>query len=108
MQQKIDIREILNTPIIDFNREMFDRFKEKGKYTLKDNFIEYSGKNMSKIMNKLQLAEVIKKQIDSFEVSKLEELVMDVANKEFKMIMMLGYVLGGIVGTAQGILVLFF
>lgn len=108
MQQKIDIRQILNTPITDFNREMFDRFKEKGKFKLKDNFIEYSGKNMSKIMNKLQLAEVIKKQIDSFELKKLEDLVMDVANKEFKMIMMLGYVLGGIVGVAQGILVLFF
>lgn len=108
MQQKIDIRQILNTPITDFNRDLFDRFKEKGKYKLKDNFIEYSGKNMSKIMNKLQLAEVIKKQIDSFELSKLEDLVMDVANKEFKMIMMLGYVLGGIVGIAQGILVLFF
>ena len=108
MQQKIDIRQILNTPITDFNREMFDRFKEKGKFKLKDNFIEYSGKNMSKIMNKLQLAEVIKKQIDSFELKKLEDLVMDVANKEFKMIMMLGYLLGGIVGVAQGILVLFF
>lgn len=108
MQQKIDIRKILNTPITDFNKDLFIRFKEKGKYKLKDNFIEYSGKNMSKIMNKLQLAEVIKKQIDSFELAKLESLVMDVANKEFKMIMMLGYVLGGIVGIAQGILVLFF
>lgn len=108
LQQKIDIRQILNTPITDFNKELFERFKEKGKYKLKDNFIDYSGKNMSKIMNKLQLAEVIKKQIDSFELSKLEDLVMDVANKEFKMIMMLGYVLGGIVGIAQGILVLFF
>ena len=108
MQQKIDIRQILNTPITDFNREMFERFKEKGKFKLKDNFIGYSGKNMSKIMNKLQLAEVIKNQIDSFELKKLEELVMDVANKEFKMIMMLGYLLGGIVGVAQGILVLFF
>lgn len=108
LQQKIDIRKILNTPIADFNKELFERFKEKGKYKLKDNFIDYSGKNMSKIMNKLQLAEVIKKQIDSFELSKLENLVMDVANKEFKMIMMLGYLLGGIVGIAQGILVLFF
>jgi uncharacterized membrane protein YheB (UPF0754 family) len=108
LQQKIDIRKILNTPIAEFNKELFERFKEKGKYKLKDNFIDYSGKNMSKIMNKLQLAEVIKKQIDSFELSKLEDLVMDVANKEFKMIMMLGYVLGGIVGIAQGILVLFF
>lgn len=108
LQQKIDIRKILNTPIAEFNKELFERFKEKGKYKLKDNFIDYSGKNMSKIMNKLQLAEVIKKQIDSFELKKLEDLVMDVANKEFKMIMMLGYVLGGIVGVAQGILVLFF
>ena len=59
-------------------------------------------------MNKLQLAEVIKKQIDSFELSKMESLVMDVANKEFKMIMLLGYVLGGIVGVVQGVIVLFF
>lgn len=108
LQEKIDIREILNTPITDFNKELFDRFKNHGKYQLKDNFIEYSGKNMSKIMNKLQLAEVIKKQIDSFELSKMESLVMDVANKEFKMIMLLGYVLGGIVGVVQGVIVLFF
>ncbi|CAD2073991.1 hypothetical protein JEOAER750_00792 [Jeotgalicoccus aerolatus] len=108
LQEKIDIREILNTPITDFNKELFDRFKNYGKYQLKDNFIEYSGKNMSKIMNKLQLAEVIKKQIDSFELSKMESLVMDVANKEFKMIMLLGYVLGGIVGVVQGVIVLFF
>lgn len=108
LQEKIDIREILNTPITDFNKELFDRFKNYGKYQLKDNFIEYSGKNMSKIMNKLQLAEVIKIQIDSFELSKMESLVMDVANKEFKMIMLLGYVLGGIVGVVQGVIVLFF
>ena len=108
LQEKIDIREILNTPITDFNKELFDRFKNYGKYQLKDNFIEYSGKNMSKIMNKLQLAEVIKKQIDSFELSKMKSLVMDIANKEFKMIMLLGYVLGGIVGVVQGVIVLFF
>lgn len=108
LQDKIDIRTILNTPIIDFNRDLFEDFKVKGKYKLKENLIHYSSKNMTKIINKLQLADVIKKQIDSFELSKLESLVMDVANKEFKMIMLLGYVLGGIVGVIQGILVLFF
>lgn len=107
LQSKIAIREILNTPVTDFNKELFERFKEKGKYKLKDDFISYSGKNMGKIMDKLQLAEVIKKQIDDFELSHLESLVMDVANKEFKMITLLGYALGGIVGTAQGVLVLF-
>ena len=108
LQEKIDIRTILNTPIIDFNRDLFEDFKAKGKYKLKDNLVNYSSKNMTKIINKLQLADVIKKQIDSFELSKLESLVMDVANKEFKMIMLLGYLLGGIVGVFQGIFVLFF
>lgn len=107
LQDKINIREILNTPITDFNKELFERFKEKGKYKLKDDFITYFGKNMGKIINKLQLAEVIKKQIDSFEVAHLESLVLDVANKEFKMITLLGYVLGGIIGIFQGVLVLF-
>ncbi|HIW37672.1 MAG TPA: DUF445 family protein [Candidatus Jeotgalicoccus stercoravium] len=108
LQDKIDIRTILNTPIIDFNRELFEDFKARGKYKLKDNLVNYSSRNMTKIINKLQLADVIKKQIDSFELSKLESLVMDVANKEFKMIMLLGYLLGGIVGVFQGLFVLFF
>lgn len=107
LQSKIDIRAILNTPITDFNKELFERFKEKGKYKLKDDFISYSGRNMGKIMDKLQLAEVIKKQIDGFELAHLETLVMDVANKEFKMITLLGYVLGGLIGIFQGVLVLF-
>src|SRR5699024_10734047 len=108
LQEKINIRTILNTPIIDFNRDLFEDFKAKGKYKLKYNLVNYFSKNMTKIINKLQLADVIKKQIDSFELSKLESLVMDVANKEFKMIMLLGYLLGGIVGVFQGIFVLFF
>src|SRR5699024_12692640 len=100
-----DIRTILNTPIIDFNRDLFEDFKAKGKYKLKDNLVNYSSKNMTKIINKLQLADVIKKQIDSFELSKLESLAIDVANKEFTMIMLFGYILGEFLGVFDVIFV---
>lgn len=104
---KLNISYIFDYPIVDFSPKLFDTFKTKGKHKLRHNVTEYLGKNMPKIIEKLQLAEVIKKQIDSFELDKLEDLVMDVANKEFKMIMFLGYFLGGLIGIIQGLIVVF-
>lgn len=105
MQERINIRGLLNKPIVEFNEELFMSFKERGKYRLKDNTIDYLAYNMGRIMDKLQLAEVIKKQIDSFPVSHIENLVMDVANKEFRMITFLGFILGAVIGLFQGIVV---
>lgn len=105
MQERINIRVLLNKPIVEFNEELFNSFKARGKYRLKDNTINYLAYNMGRIMDKLQLAEVIKKQIDSFQLDHIENLVMDVANKEFKMITLLGFILGAIIGLFQGIVV---
>ncbi len=105
LEERIDIRSLLDRPIIEFNKEFFLSFKERGKYRLKDNTIDYLAYNMGRIMDKLQLAEVIKKQIDSFELSHIEDLVMDVARKEFQMITLLGFILGAIIGLFQGIVV---
>lgn len=105
MQERINIRGLLNKPIVEFNEELFNSFKARGKYRLKDNTINYLAYNMGRIMDKLQLAEVIKKQIDSFQLDHIENLVMDVANKEFKMITLLGFILGAIIGLFQGIVV---
>ncbi len=105
MQERINIRGLLNKPIVEFNEALFDSFKERGKYRLKDNTINYLAYNMGRIMDKLQLAEVIKKQIDSFQLDHIENLVMDVANKEFRMITLLGFILGAIIGLFQGIVV---
>lgn len=105
MQERINIRGLLNKPIVEFNEALFTSFKARGKYRLKDNTIDYLAYNMGRIMDKLQLAEVIKKQIDSFQLDHIENLVMDVANKEFRMITLLGFILGAIIGLFQGIVV---
>lgn len=107
IEARINIRGLLNKPIVDFNPELFESFKERGKYRLKDNIISYLSVNMVKIMDKLELAQVIKEQIDSFELDKLEELVMDIARKEFQMITLLGFILGAVVGLVQGLIVVF-
>lgn len=107
LKERIDVDAILDRPIAEFNPEMFETFKERGKYKLLDNIIDYLGKNTGRIFEKLHLAQVIKKQIDSFELSYIEKLVFDIADKEFKMITVLGFVLGAIIGVFQGIIVAF-
>lgn len=56
-------------------------------------------------LQKLQLEEVVKEQVDSFPVAVLEDLVLGISKREFKMITVLGALLGGIIGIVQGILV---
>lgn len=107
LKERIDVNTILERPIAEFNPEMFEAFKMRGKYKLLDNIVEYMGKNTGRIFEKLHLAQVIKKQIDSFELSYIEKLVFDIADKEFKMIKVLGFVLGGIIGVFQGVIVAF-
>lgn len=105
VRNKINIDELFDYPIVNFSPSLFKSFKTRGKHTLRHNITAYFGMNMPKIIEKLKLAEVIKNQIDSFELDKLESLVMDVANKEFKMIMFLGYFLGGLIGLIQGLII---
>ncbi|WP_434120568.1 DUF445 domain-containing protein [Salinicoccus roseus] len=107
LRERIDIEGILDYPIEDFNREMFESFKKRGKYQLRDNIIEYLGQNTGRIVEKLQLAQVVKKQIDSFELSHIEDLVMEISSKEFRMITLLGFFLGGMIGIVQGLIVVF-
>lgn len=107
LRERIDIEGILDYPIEDFNPEMFESFKTRGKYKLRDNIIEYLGKNTGRIVEKLQLAQVVKKQIDSFELSHIEDLVMEISSKEFRMITLLGFFLGGMIGIVQGLIVVF-
>ncbi|MCG1009442.1 DUF445 family protein [Salinicoccus sp. ID82-1] len=107
LRKQIDMEGILDYPISEFNRDMFESFKARGKYQLRDNIIEYMQKNTGRIVEKLQLAEVIKKQIDSFELSHIEDLVMEISSKEFRMITMLGFFLGGLIGIIQGLIVVF-
>ena len=78
----------------------------KGTERFIDYMIQKVGDNISLILERMKLAELIKEQIDRFELSYLEKLVID-SNKELKLITLLGLVLGGIIGLFQGIIAIF-
>ncbi|UOE95473.1 DUF445 family protein [Alkalihalobacillus sp. LMS39] len=59
------------------------------------------------LLKKLHLEDVVKSQVETFAVARLEELVLSISRREFKMITYLGALLGGLIGIVQGIIVLF-
>ena len=48
---------------------------------------------------------MVSEQVDSFPVEVLEDLVLGISRREFKMITVLGAVLGGAIGIVQGLIV---
>lgn len=64
-------------------------------------------KQLELSLQKLKLDEIVKEQVDTFPVSVLEDLVLGISRREFKMITVLGALLGGIIGIVQGLIVFF-
>ncbi|WP_226670088.1 DUF445 domain-containing protein [Metabacillus litoralis] len=60
------------------------------------------------MMKQLKLEEVVKEQVETFAVDRLEDMILSISRKEFKMITYLGALLGGIIGGFQALLVMLF
>ena len=56
-------------------------------------------------LRKLKIDDMVREQVDSFPVAVLEDLVLGISRREFKMITVLGAILGGAIGIVQGLIV---
>ena len=64
-------------------------------------------KQLEQSLKKLKLDQIVKEQVDTFPVAVLEDLVLGISKREFKMITVLGGFLGGLIGIVQGLIVFF-
>ncbi|AXH99906.1 DUF445 family protein [Sporosarcina sp. PTS2304] len=67
---------------------------------------EQAEAQLDESLRKLKLDELVKEQVDTFPVAVLEDLVLGISRREFKMITVLGALLGGLIGIVQGIIAL--
>ncbi|KKI52515.1 hypothetical protein UF72_0876 [Staphylococcus equorum subsp. equorum] len=81
--------------------------ESKVSQKLTDVIIENISKHISPIMQKINLRQMVEEQINTFDLAYIERLIIDVANKELKLIMLLGFLLGGIIGLLQGVIAIF-
>ncbi|MGF7059563.1 DUF445 domain-containing protein [Brassicibacter mesophilus] len=84
-------------------------------YSYIDDLVENEGENIikdlsEKIVDKateeISLSEIVQEKINSFELDKIEKIVISVAKKELKHIEVLGGILGFIIGLLQGLIVI--
>lgn len=68
----------------------------------------YLVSHLEEMMKRLKLEDVVKEQVETFAVDRLEDMILSISRKEFKMITYLGALLGGIIGGFQAIIVMLF
>lgn len=56
------------------------------------------------LLEQVHLDDIVKEQVEAFSVERLEDLVLSISRREFKMITYLGAFLGGFIGLLQGFL----
>lgn len=70
-----------------------------------DFVFEQGEQKLEETILKIDMEGMVKEQVDSLPLSRLEELVLGISRREFKMITVLGAFLGGFIGIFQGIFV---
>ena len=70
----------------------------------KAGFSIFSENELPRLMELLNVSEIVERQINSFDVEYTENLILEIANKELKAITWLGALLGGIMGILSPLL----
>ena len=68
--------------------------------------LDYGVSHVEFVLGKVNLSEMVEQQVNTFEVERLEQLVLGIIKKELKMITFLGGALGAIIGLIQGLIVM--
>ncbi|QED50043.1 DUF445 family protein [Cytobacillus dafuensis] len=68
---------------------------------------DWLSNRVDELMKRLRLQEIVRDQVETFSVERLEEMVLSITKSELKMITYLGALLGGIIGLFQGLIALF-
>lgn len=88
--------------------ELFSRWREDAVQVLIPRLTTWafalSLANVDQLFAKLSISEIVTSQVDSFPLERVEEMIVGISGKEFRMITVLGFILGGIIGAVQGVL----
>ena len=103
----IDLEKVFNEPIHtmlgDFTDILSERLIPAGvKYGL-----HLLAEKMADLLKKLKVEDMVKEQVETFSVQRLEDLILGITRSELGMITYLGALLGGLIGVLQGIITLF-
>lgn len=103
----LQLNEKMDTPISKLTPKLVDQIQVGVANAITDLIIKQASNHLSTIMTKINLRQKVENQINTFDLDYIERLIIEIANKELKLIMSLGFILGGIIGFFQGIVAIF-
>ncbi|PTG88454.1 DUF445 domain-containing protein [Staphylococcus chromogenes] len=103
----LQIKQKMHTPLNRLVPDMFTYLKSEGAEKLTAFIISTLAKRLTSIFKKINIAGLVEEQINRFDLDYIERLIFEIANKELKLIMLLGFILGGIIGFFQGLIAIF-
>ncbi len=107
VKKQLALSSRLDKTINDYWPEGNDWAKNEMIPKLVDKGFEQAEAKLVDVLERLNLKEVVREQVDSFPVERLEDLVLGISKRELKMITYLGGFIGGLIGVVQGLLVFF-
>lgn len=107
VRKSIPFDEMLDTPMKVYMQNLQDDVMEEKLTRVVGQVLQRLSEQIPVIMEQLELAKMVEKEVSGFPLERVEELVLAISNKEFKLITYLGFLLGGIIGIVQGIIALF-
>lgn len=105
VKRELAIDERLNKTIHDYWPQGNDWAKNDVLPKILDKVFKEAEGKLEDVLKRLNLAEVVREQVDSFPIAKLEELVLGIISRELRLITWLGGIIGGLVGLVQAVIV---
>lgn len=107
LHRQVEMDKWFETPIRELTSEWKETFIDSFVPKMVEVVSDFLADRIDSMLKKLHLANIVKEQVESLSVEKLEQMVLSISRREFKMITYLGAVLGGLIGFVQGLIVLF-
>lgn len=105
--EQLNVDEMLTTPISVYLKPNEETIIGEWLPKAVEMTTGYLVTHLDGMLKQLKLEEVVREQVESFPVERLEDMILSISRREFKMITYLGALLGGIIGGLQAIVVMF-
>ncbi|WEG17612.1 DUF445 family protein [Alkalihalophilus pseudofirmus] len=107
LEKNVPFYQWVDQPLCDWSEPFEDTLVTNWVPKLVDAVSDLLALHLEGLLEKLNLEDIVREQVEAFSVERLEELVLTISKREFKMITYLGALLGGMIGFIQGLFVLF-
>lgn len=102
--QGVFAKPIRNLPLTDLEKMIVDVVIPRAVEIGSGKLLEA----LPRLLEKIDIAQLVEDQVNSYSLEKLEELILSFTKKELSMITHLGAYLGGFIGLIQGLLTMLF